>query len=290
MPCLLAGHFFYTATKFNFVTPLRHLKKYLFLLIPVFILVSCDGYNRLLKSSNYELKLQRAGEYYAKGNYIRAIELYGELIPIYKGSDKAEEIYYFYTWCNFYQGDYSLSQYHFKNFTRQFPGSSHTEECYFMNAYCYYLTSPNYKLDQTDTKAAIKEFQSFIDSYPESKRLDTCNLIVDELRGKLENKDYDIVKQYSKLGEYKAVITSAKGFIKEFPDSKYVEEMFYLTINSYYTLALNSIPAKKLERLNGAIECYLKFVDLYPKSNYLGKAESVYTSCVEIKEKKFKGQ
>lgn len=265
---------------------IKHNFKYSFLLALVLFLGSCSKYNKLLKSTDYELKFQKAAEYYSKGNYIKAMQLYEELIPIFKGTAKSEEVYYYYTFCNYYQGDYLLSQYHFKNFTRQFPQSVHTEECYFLNAYCFYLSSPNYRLDQTDTKNAIKEFQSFVDNYPESKRIDTCNILMDKLRGKLERKDYDQVKQYNRLSDYKASITAAKIFIKEFPDSKYVEEMYYLIINSYYLLAINSIPSKKAERLDGAIENYLKFVDLYPRSNYLAKAENVYTSCLQVKEKK----
>src|SRR5687767_6164570 len=118
----------------------KHLKntfKYTFLVIALSsFLVSCDRFNKLLKSSDYELKYTRAKEYYDKENYIKAEQLYAELIPVYKGTEKAEEIYYYFSYCNYYSGDYSLSQYHFKNFTRQFPSSKHTEECYFMNAYC----------------------------------------------------------------------------------------------------------------------------------------------------------
>ena len=74
---------------------------YLSVLTSIF-LVSCDGYNKLLKSSNYELKLERANQYYQKANYIKATGLYEELIPVYKGTDKAEEIYYYYSYCNYY--------------------------------------------------------------------------------------------------------------------------------------------------------------------------------------------
>jgi TolA-binding protein len=49
-------------------------------------------------------------------------------------------------------------------------------------------------------------------------------------------------------------------------------------------MAIKSIPSKKVERLDGAIENYLKFVDLYPKSQYLGRAENVYSSCLKEKE------
>ena len=247
------------------------------------LLVSCDGYNRLLKSSNYELKLQKAQEYYGKGNYVKASALFEELIPVYKGSDKAEEIYYYFSYCNYYQGDYSLSQYHFKNYFRSFPTGKHAEECLFMNAYCYYLNSPVYKLDQTDTKNAMSELQNFIDLYPESTRIDSCNKINDLLRGKLEQKEHDIINQYFNIGDYKAAIASSTNFQKDFPESNFIDEMLFTTIDSYYLLAVNSLETKKLERLNLAMESYLKLVDLYPKSSFRPKAESVYESCLKMK-------
>ena len=153
-----------------------------------------------------------------------------------------------------------------------------------MNAFCFYLTSANYKLDQTSTKNAIKEFQSFIDSYPESSRIDSCNTIMDKLRGKLEKKDYEIIKQYYKRDEWKATIVATRIFMKEYPSSLYIDEMYFISINSYYLLALNSIYSKKAERLDNAIENYVKLLDLYPNSSYLSRAESIYNSCKRLKE------
>jgi outer membrane protein assembly factor BamD len=201
-----------------------------------------------------------------------------------KGTERAEEVYYYYTWSEFNLGDRLLSQYHFKNYTRQFPAGKHVEECYYMSAFCYYLNSPNYKLDQTYTKNAIKEFQSFIDIYPESRRIDTCNILIDQLRLKLEKKDYEIVKQYYDLSDWKASIVAAKNYVREYPSSSFNEEMYYFIIDSYYLLALNSISSKKEERLNGAIENYVKFLDLYPKSSYLSRAENIYNNCKRLKD------
>jgi len=261
---------------------LKKINLYLIILSVIF-LGSCDGYNRLLKSSNYELKLEKANQYYAKGNYIKALALFEELIPVYKGSDKAEEIYYYFSYCNYYQGDYSLSQYHFKNYFRSYPTGKHAEECLFMNAYCYYLNSPAYKLDQTDTKNAMAELQNFIDLYPESSRIDSCNKINDILRGKLEHKELDITYQYYHIADYKAAIASGQNFIKDFPESNRIDEVLYTIVDSYYLLAVNSLETKKLERLNLAMESYLKLVDLYPKSSFLPRAESVYESCMKMK-------
>jgi len=268
---------------------LKKFSIYIIFLVAI-IFAGCDGYNKLMKSSNYELKLERANQYYTQANYVKAGALYEELIPVYKGTDQAEEIYYYFSYCNYYQGDYALAQYHFKNYYRSFPAGKHAEEALFMNAYCYYLNSPIYKLDQTDTKNAMAELQNFVDQFPESSRIDSCNSIADLLRGKLEHKEYDITKQYFSITDYKsggpdykAAIVSARNFIKDFPESKNIDEMLYLTIASYYHLAVNSLETKKLERLNLAMESYLKLVDLYPKSIYLTKAESIYQSCTRIK-------
>lgn len=250
----------------------------------VLFVASCDNFNKLLKSTDYDLKFTKAKEFFDKEQYIKSSQLYEELIPVVKGTDRAEDVYYYYTWSEYHLGDLLMSQYYFKNYTRQYPDGKHVEECYFMNALCYYLTSPNYKLDQTSTKNAIKEFQSFIDTYPESSRIDTCNLLIDKLYTKLERKDYEIIKQYYKMDDWKATIVATQNYVKEYPASSYNEEMYYLLINSYYLLAVNSVPSKKEERLDGAIENYVKFVDLYPKSAYLSRAENIYTNCKRIKE------
>lgn len=266
-------------------TRLKKVKFILVLFVPLIVALSaCDKFNRLLKSTDYELKLAKAKEYYDKESYIKSSQLYEELIPVVKGTDRAEQVYYYYAWSEYHMGDHLLSQYLFKNYTRQYPAGPHVEECYYMNAFCYYLNSPNYKLDQTYTKNAIKEFQSFIDLYPESKRLDSCNILIDELRFKLEKKDYEIIKQYYKLGDWKASIVAIKNYLKEYPASSFNEEMYYLMIDSYYLLAINSIYSKKEERLNGAIENYVKFLDLYPKSSYLSRAENIYNSSKRLKD------
>lgn len=60
--------------------------------------------------------------------------------------------------------------------------------------------------------------------------------------------------------------------------------MYYVIINSYYLLASNSIQSKKGERLQGAMENYVKFVDLYPKSTYISRAENIYNASKKLKE------
>ena len=59
----------------------------------------------------------------------------------------------------------------------------------------------------------------------------------------------------------------------------------FIIIQSYYLLALNSIESKKQERFKAATESYIKFVDAFPKSNYLKDAELIYSSALKNLEK-----
>jgi outer membrane protein assembly factor BamD len=241
-----------------------------------------------VKSSDYELKYTKAKYYYEKENYTNALTLFEELIPVFKGTERAEEIYYYYAYCNYHLGDFGLAAYHFKMFTRNFPMSKHAEECSFLNAYCYYLNSPKYCLDQEDTKTAVFEMQEFANRYPESSRIDSCNKIMDELRAKLERKAYEITKQYFVqdyfVDHWKSAITASNNFIKDFPNSTRCEEVQYINLKSNYLLAKGSIDKKKEERLDDTIESYLKFLDLYPQSKYLREAEDIYTDAKKLKD------
>ncbi|HEX7413767.1 MAG TPA: outer membrane protein assembly factor BamD, partial [Bacteroidia bacterium] len=117
----------------------RQFYTYFSLAIISFTLFACGDFNKILKSSDFELKYTKAIEYYDKTNYVSAQTLFEELIPVFKGTDRAEQIYYYYTYCHYYLTDYALAGFHFRTFTRTFHNSTHAEECAFMNAYCYYL-------------------------------------------------------------------------------------------------------------------------------------------------------
>ncbi len=211
-------------------TPMKTIKNISFIILVSCLLFSCSEYNKLLKSSDLDKKYEMALKYYDKGDYDRAVALLEELMPLYRGTAKAENILYYYAYSNYKLGDYILAGYHFKNFSRTYPNSARAEETAYMNAYCYSLNSPSYTLDQTDTREAIKEFQLFINQYPQSTRINECNVTVDRLRAKLEKKAYDISKQYYYINDYKAAIVSFANVVKDFPETKYREELSFLII------------------------------------------------------------
>ncbi len=250
----------------------------LFCFLFLFVFSSCSDYNRLLKSTDYNKKYDAAIKYYDEKEYTKALALFEELVSVFRGTSKAEKIMYYYAYATYSTGDYLLAGYHFNNFVKTFPASDKTEECAFMYAYCYYLESPKYSLDQTDTKNAIKELQSFINKYPDSKRKEECNDLITKLRAKLELKYFEISKQYFFLDDYKAAIVSFENVLKEYPDTKYREETMYLIVKANYTYAVKSIDAKKTERFKSTMEAYNKFASYYPHESKYGKEVEGYFS------------
>jgi outer membrane protein assembly factor BamD len=220
-------------------------------------------------------------KYFDKGDYSKAQMLFEELQNVYKGTDKAETVYYYYAYTNFEMGDYLLAGFMFRNFVRNFPNSKWAETCAYMTAYCYYLNSPDYSLDQTDTYTAIKEFQYFLKQYPKSEKIPDCNEYIDKLRGKLEKKSYETSMQYYRLGDFKAAMADMALHNKEYLGNAHTEELNFLIIKSCYRLALLSTDIKKAERMKLVTDNYIKFVDTYPKSTYLSEAQAMYDSAVK---------
>ena len=162
------------------------MRKFLVILFSaIVVLSSCSKYQKILKSSDYSLKFTKAKEYYDKKDYVRALPLFEELMTVYRGTSKAEDCFFFYSYCKYGLEDYLLASYHFKNFYKTFPKSERAEEAMYLNAYCYYLDSPRYTLDQSNTLLAINEFQLFLTMYPNSVKVTECNELMDKLMLKL---------------------------------------------------------------------------------------------------------
>ncbi len=247
--------------------------------------IAFGKFNKLMKNGDSEAKFNGAVKYFDAKDYTKALMLFEELMGIYRGTLKAEEVQYYYANCNYYLGDYILAGYQFRTFVKNYPNSKHLEYCAFMNAYCFYLNSPDFSLEQTDTYLAIKEFHRFTLQFPGSEKIPECNDILDKLRDKLDRKSYESSMLYYNMANYKSAIVAFANHIKDFPDTKHEEELKYLTIKSYYLLAINSIESKKQERFKGAVDSYIKFVDTFPKSKYIKDAENIYSNSLQNLEK-----
>lgn len=212
---------------------------------------------------------------YEKRDFYRAIQLFEQLQPYYRGTDKAEKIAYYYAYAYYEEKDYILASYYFKQFSVNYPSSRNAEEAAFLSAYCNYLESPPSSLDQTTTLDAITGLQLFINQYPNSQRVGRANQLIDELRQKLETKAFDISSLYFRMEDYKASIINFQNLIKDFPDTKYRETaLFHIAKASFY-YAQRSFDNKKPERYQATADALDNFMASYPESVYMKEAQQI---------------
>jgi len=255
-------------------------------LLVVFVLLGligtgCSNYQKLLKSQDYELWYTEAIKYYEQEDYTRAATLLGQLVNIYRGTDKAEEVNYVYANCLYGLHDFLTSGHYYREYVRNFPAGEYAEECQYMSAYCYYERSPKPRLDQTTTEEAIQEFQLFINMYPNSARVEESTRLMDELRDKLVFKSYLNAKLYYNLGDYlgnnyQSAVIAAQNSLRDFPDTKYREELSFLILESKFIQADKSVEKKKEERVRETLDEYYSFVNEFPEGKYRKKADKIF--------------
>lgn len=250
------------------------------ILCMVFVLFAggCKSrFEKIRTSNNIAQKYQEAIKYYDNKKYSKALVLFDDLANRYRGQSEAEDLYYYIAYTNYRLRDYTSARYAFNEFVRSYSFSPRTEECRFMAAYCYYLEAPRYSLDQEYTYRAIESLQLFINLYPDSERAEESAELIQELRDRLEEKAFTNAKLYLDMGlmdDYRAAVIAFDNALRDFPDTKYAEEMEFLSIKAQYLYANNSTIRRQEERFGEAIDLYNRFVSAYPESKFLREAES----------------
>lgn len=238
-------------------------------------LSSCGRFQKLLKSNDYEEKYAMSLVLYENGDYNKALQLFDQITPIYKGTDKAQKIEFMYGMCHYKQRDYILASYYFKRFYQSYPKTPEAEQALFLSAYSNYLDSPRSSLDQTTTVSAIQEMKLFISRFPDSEKVAQANDLIQEMDSRLELKAFNMAKLYMKMNDFKAATASLKSFIKQYQSSIYHEEALFLIIKANYEYAMKSVAFKQEERFSETSEAFVDFISQFPESKFLKEAEKM---------------
>lgn len=246
---------------------MKHLTIYL--LFSTLLLASCTQYQKLLKSTDNELKYKEAKAYFEKKDYVRASQLLEDISTYFKNSDHAQDIIYTLAQCYMGEKDYYSASDEFKSYVKSYPRGEYAEDSYFMIGYCAYLNSPDPRLDQTSTYDAIQAFENFISSYPESDKIKQAYDYLTQMKDKLAYKELLNAKLYYNLGTYMgnnylSAVIVATNALKKYPETKYREDLMFIILQSKYMEAVNSIDELKADRYRDVIDEYYNFVNEFP--------------------------
>lgn len=241
---------------------------------------SCGEYQKVLKSNDYTYKFEYAKKAFEEKKYAQATTLLKDVVTVFKGTDKAEESLYLLAMSYYENKEYYDATAYFQTYYNRYPKGKYTEMARFFAGYGYYLDSPDPQLDQTYTVKAIEELQAFLDLFPKSDKVSIAQSAIFELQDKLTLKQLQNAQLYYNLGtymgnNYEAAIITAQNAIKEYPYSKYKEELEMLILKSRYQIASLSVEEKKADRFREVIDEYYSFINNYPDGPNRQEADNI---------------
>ena len=279
------------------------MKKYLLVALTGLLLFSscAKEFNQVYKSSDYHYRYEYAKECFAAGKYQRAVTLLQQLIIQAKGTPEAQESLYMLGMAEYGDRDYATAAETFKRYVKSYPRGVYAEEAEYYVGQSLYMCTPEPRLDQTETVAAIAAYQEYLDLYPDAKYKEQAQRSLFALQDKLVEKELKSAQLYYDLGSYfgntsttsdglangnnyQACIVTSQNALKDYPYSKHREDFAVLIMKSKFELAEQSVEAKKIQRYQDAEdECY-GFINEYPDSKERKRAEEYIEKCKKVTE------
>lgn len=252
----------------------------LYILIVGVVMSSCGDYVRLQKSTDPEEKFQAGKNYFQEKKYTKCVTMFEDIVQYYRGTTEAEELLFLLSEAYMGQKDYYSASEYFQAYLRNFPQGQFSEEARFKVAYCYYLDSPDARLDQTATYNAINAFSEFLSFYPNSDRADDCREYLFEMEDKLAYKGYLNSKLYFNLGlyggnNYKACIYTAENVLKDYPETSYRDDLLFIILQAKASEAALSVHEKKAERYSEVIDEYYRYTNEFPDGRHVKQANKI---------------
>lgn len=260
---------------------MNKLTQYILMLAVTIAAVSCGEYNKVLKSSDLNYRYEYAKKAYANKKYAQAYTILQDLVTVFKGTDKAEESLFLLAMSYYENHDYVNSGAYFRNYYQHYPRGQYAELARYYCGYGYYLDSPDTQLDQSETRKAIEELQAFLDYFPLSDKVPVAQNAIFELQDKLVLKELENAQLYYNLGNYmgnnyESAVITAKNAIKDYPYSKYKEQLELLILKSRFQEARLSVDEKMTERYRTVIDEYYAFINDYPDSPNRQEADNIF--------------
>lgn len=250
------------------------------------LLSSCGEYNKILKSRDAELKYTYAKKYFDEKKYSRTATLLDEILTVYTGSPKEQEILFLLAQSYFYDKDYPTASTYYTRYYNKFPKGDYAELARFNSAYGLYLDSPDARLDQTNTWKSLQEFNNFLEYFPQSEKAPEVMDLISKLQDKLAYKEFLTARLYFNLGlymgnNYDACIVTAQEALKSYPFSELGEEFQILIVRSRFELAANSVLEKRDERYRDLINEHFNYKNMFPEGKYTKESEKYYRQALK---------
>ncbi len=239
--------------------------------------ISCvSTYEKVMKSNDVQVKYDAAMDYFEKGKYKKAADLFDNLNLLVQGLPQEDTVAFYHGLSNFRYGDYQSAETILAKFIEVYPRSPFFIEAQYMRIQCLYDDTYRYELDQTPTHKAMAIISEFMYENPGSEYYPVCQEMMADLMERLERKSFESAKLYYTMEDYKAARYALKNVLKENAENQYRESVLYYTALASYKYAHNSIAEKQKERYLDFIDDYYNFISEYPESKFRKELDGLF--------------
>lgn len=251
-----------------------------FFLLSIFALMALTGcrtqFDAMLASTDVDGKYEEAFRLFNMKKYKKSAALFESLSLQTTGTERDDTVRYYWALSNYKNQDYVTAEANFSSFLDLYSRSPFTSDSRFLKIDCMYRSTYRWELDQNPTNLAIYAIQEYITEYPESGNVPVCQLMLDELKERLDRKEFENAHIYYKMEDYIASKTAFRNILKDHPDNRYREEVLYFLAKSSYKYAQNSVSLKQKDRYMDFVDHYYNFIGELPDSKYRPDLDQMY--------------
>jgi outer membrane protein assembly factor BamD len=179
--------------------------------------------------------------YLTKKRWLRAVQYYKQIVDNYPQSRYRPD-------AKIGLGDAYLGQdstaslilaaNEFREFLTYFPTHERAYYAQYKLALSHYAQMLAPQRDQTQTKEAIQDFQTFVDRYPDSPLIGEGRKKLQECRDRLSDADYQVGVFYYRSRWYPGAITRMRAVLKDNPGFFKRDGLYYYLADTYVKMGL----------------------------------------------------
>jgi len=235
-----------------------------------------------------ELAYLEGQKKFDEGRYAQAVRELQRVFEFGRVHDWADDAQFLMARSYYEDEQFLLSANEFDRFIGLYPSDERNQDAAYFRAMSYYRQSPEYNLDQTDTKRAVDYLRLFVTAYPNTEHAVDIGRKIDELQEKLALKLVATARLYERGGQFKAAALTYERVLNEYPSTSPVDEALFGAMKAYVMYADASVLKRQGERLRKAVDVYNQLYQLFPNSPYLKDAEEIYAG-VAVRLEAFDG-
>ncbi len=153
----------------------------------------------------------------------------------------------------------------FKEFLTFYPTHERADYAQYKLALCHYEQMLAPQRDQTPTKDALREFETFVERFAGSKLINEGRKKLQECRDRLSDADYQVGYFYYRAKWYPGAVVRFRAVLKANPEYGTRDALYYYLADTYVKI---NLPAEALPLLD-------KLTKEFEKSDFLDRASKL---------------